>query len=153
MMTMIMMMMLVMTMFIIKMLIMMTNIRMMMMMMMMMMMTMTNMMIYSCRAPQISSLRGSTFITTRPPGANMSQGIVLCFLWWWSAIFQDGTITISTMTKLWYFTMVPITRAVLVDLEPGTMDSVRSGPYGQVNIDHDFDYDYHNYCDDKLDND
>ena len=80
MMTMIMMMMLVMTMFIIKMLIMMTNIRMMMMMMMMMMMTMTNMMIYSCRAPQISSLRGSTFITTRPPGANMSQGIVLCFL-------------------------------------------------------------------------
>ena len=23
-------------------------------------------------------------------------------------------------------------RAVLVDLEPGTMDSVRSGPYGQI---------------------
>ena len=27
-----------------------------------------------------------------------------------------------------------IIRAVLVDLEPGTMDSVRSGPYGQVPI-------------------
>ena len=26
-------------------------------------------------------------------------------------------------------------RAVLVDLEPGTMDSVRSGPYGQVQLD------------------
>ena len=25
-----------------------------------------------------------------------------------------------------------VPRAVLVDLEPGTMDSVRSGPYGQV---------------------
>ena len=30
--------------------------------------------------------------------------------------------------------MVTISRAVLVDLEPGTMDSVRSGPYGQVAI-------------------
>ena len=30
--------------------------------------------------------------------------------------------------------MVSITRAVLVDLEPGTMDSVRSGPYGQVEM-------------------
>ena len=43
--------------------------------------------------------------------------------------------------------MVPITRAVLVDLEPGTMDSVRSGPYGQVNIDHS---DYNDYDDDLL---
>ena len=25
-----------------------------------------------------------------------------------------------------------VPRAVLVDLEPGTMDSVRSGPYGQI---------------------
>lgn len=25
-----------------------------------------------------------------------------------------------------------VPRAVLVDLEPGTMDSVRSGPYGQL---------------------
>lgn len=25
-----------------------------------------------------------------------------------------------------------VPRAVLVDLEPGTMDSVRSGPFGQV---------------------
>ena len=30
--------------------------------------------------------------------------------------------------------MISITRAVLVDLEPGTMDSVRSGPYGQVTL-------------------
>ena len=27
-----------------------------------------------------------------------------------------------------------VPRGVLVDLEPGTMDSVRSGPYGQVNL-------------------
>ena len=27
-----------------------------------------------------------------------------------------------------------VPRAVLVDLEPGTMDSVRSGPYGQVSF-------------------
>lgn len=25
-----------------------------------------------------------------------------------------------------------VPRAILVDLEPGTMDSVRSGPYGQI---------------------
>jgi tubulin beta len=25
-----------------------------------------------------------------------------------------------------------VPRAVLVDLEPGTMDSVRSGPFGQI---------------------
>ncbi len=25
-----------------------------------------------------------------------------------------------------------VPRAILMDLEPGTMDSVRSGPYGQV---------------------
>ena len=28
-----------------------------------------------------------------------------------------------------------VPRAILMDLEPGTMDSVRSGPYGQVSID------------------
>ncbi len=27
-----------------------------------------------------------------------------------------------------------VPRAVLVDLEPGTMDSIRGGPYGQVGI-------------------
>ena len=27
-----------------------------------------------------------------------------------------------------------VPRAILMDLEPGTMDSVRSGPYGQVSF-------------------
>jgi hypothetical protein len=27
-----------------------------------------------------------------------------------------------------------VPRAILMDLEPGTMDSVRSGPYGQVSL-------------------
>jgi hypothetical protein len=27
-----------------------------------------------------------------------------------------------------------VPRAILMDLEPGTMDSVRSGPYGQVRL-------------------
>ena len=43
----------------------------------------------------------------------------------------------STIKRLTYFFLkclggkyVP--RAVLVDLEPGTMDSVRSGPFGQI---------------------
>lgn len=36
---------------------------------------------------------------------------------------------------MYYFSMTGgkyVPRAVLVDLEPGTMDSVRSGPFGQV---------------------
>ena len=28
--------------------------------------------------------------------------------------------------------LAPASQAVLVDLEPGTMDAVRSGPYGQL---------------------
>ena len=36
----------------------------------------------------------------------------------------------ETSSYLIYFRYVP--RAVLVDLEPGTMDSVRSGPFGQI---------------------
>ena len=36
----------------------------------------------------------------------------------------------ETSFNLIYFRYVP--RAVLVDLEPGTMDSVRSGPFGQI---------------------
>ena len=55
--------------------------------------------------------------------------------WWHFTIFM--------MIKLWYLTVVTIIRAVLVDLEPGTMDSVRSGPYGQVEMNHDLnDYNY-----------
>ena len=30
------------------------------------------------------------------------------------------------------YTMHKMYRAILVDLEPGTMDSVRSGPYGSI---------------------
>ena len=48
-------------------------------------------------------------------------------------------IVTSKVKSLTLFVAVPyilggkyVPRAVLVDLEPGTMDSVRSGPFGQI---------------------
>lgn len=38
----------------------------------------------------------------------------------------------SFLTLYWFLGGKYVPRAVLVDLEPGTMDSVRSGPYGRI---------------------
>ena len=50
--------------------------------------------------------------------------------------FHTGIIKFQNAV-LWPFIISPlggkyVPRAVLVDLEPGTMDSVRSGPFGQI---------------------
>lgn len=49
-------------------------------------------------------------------------------------IINEHTRTISF--KIFYDNIILggkyVPRAVLVDLEPGTMDSVRSGPFGQI---------------------
>ena len=44
-------------------------------------------------------------------------GGILDFIFWFFLFFSGGKY---------------VPRAVLVDLEPGTMDSVRSGPYGRI---------------------
>ena len=40
----------------------------------------------------------------------------------------DSDVTLSLSRRAGRY----VPRAILMDLEPGTMDSVRSGPYGQV---------------------
>lgn len=42
----------------------------------------------------------------------------------------DSTPLYCRSHSLIHFRYVP--RAILVDLEPGTMDSVRAGPFGQI---------------------
>lgn len=45
-------------------------------------------------------------------------------------MLDDGKCGVSNVCYFVGGKYVP--RAVLVDLEPGTMDSVRSGPFGQI---------------------
>ena len=52
--------------------------------------------------------------------------------WAWQQILSgvtfDSDVTLSLSRRAGRY----VPRAILMDLEPGTMDSVRSGPYGQV---------------------
>lgn len=67
------------------------------------------------------SWTGLTSTTTRPPVSTTSR---------------SGLVGFSSHHNLYIFLFFLggkyVPRAVLVDLEPGTMDSVRSGPFGQV---------------------
>ena len=45
----------------------------------------------------------------------------ICFTWWLIAV----SLLLCVGGKY-------VPRAILVDLEPGTMDSVRAGPFGQI---------------------
>ena len=48
---------------------------------------------------------------------------------------QDVVVAISRLTIFWCaLSGRYVPRAILMDLEPGTMDSVRSSPYGQVSL-------------------
>ena len=63
-----------------------------------------------------------------------SKGNYFLFLSRKTVMFTNYKVCKYTSTCLSFQTLggkyVP--RAVLVDLEPGTMDSVRSGPFGQI---------------------
>lgn len=65
----------------------------------------------------------------------------------YSDIMHTEAVDISLHPSIHYFLQIPpppflcslspkgskfVPRAILVDLEPGTMDSVRSGPFGQL---------------------
>ena len=53
----------------------------------------------------------------------------------WNLTMQKKTISVKILITTTYSSQSGgkyVPRAVLVDLEPGTMDSVRSGPFGQI---------------------
>lgn len=62
---------------------------------------------------------------------NEATGTPACLL----AVPQSALLT-ACDRAINIMTMIPggkyVPRAILVDLEPGTMDSVRSGPFGQI---------------------
>lgn len=63
------------------------------------------------------------------PWSNMTNGSVFLVRLPLSSLF---IVSQSTPKSLFFSGGKYVPRAVLVDLEPGTMDSVRSGPYGQL---------------------
>ena len=69
--------------------------------------------------PTFSS-SASTFISMRPPEVTIS-------VHFHEVKFEHAENIFHLFCAGRY-----VPRAVLMDLEPGTMDSVRSGPYGQV---------------------
>lgn len=51
----------------------------------------------------------------------------------YSEIYVDRSVVgFNLMYILFLLAQTYVPRAILVDLEPGTMDSVRSGPFGQL---------------------
>lgn len=68
--------------------------------------------------------------STKPQEVELGSRLLTCAgLSAKATVFSFGN---GDFTSTNYFVGRYVPRAILMDLEPGTMDSVRSGPYGQV---------------------